>query len=226
MGLKRRRLLVAGGGVWRACDQGVFEVGQGPAYEAWTTWQVGTGALAAVRAAILAASPHNIQPWLFRVRDSQVDLLADQRRSLGAIDPLQREKEIGLGCALENLVLAAEAHGYKATVMLLPSETDSTHVARIDLLPAKPTTSPLYQAIPHRHTNRYAYDRRRTVSQSDRCSHQDTPQVSFMPSPLLSSDASLHLPTSIQLWRDPIADQLTSCNTTSYTDDSNLSLSI
>jgi nitroreductase len=117
-----------------------------------------------VRAAILAASPHNIQPWLFRVTASQIDVLADQERSLGAIDPLQREKEIGLGCAVENLVLSAEAHGSSATVTLLPSATDSTHVARIDLLPAKPTTSPLYQAIPHRHTNRYAYDTRRTVS--------------------------------------------------------------
>ena len=26
---------VAGGGVWRAYDQGVFSVGEGPAYELW-----------------------------------------------------------------------------------------------------------------------------------------------------------------------------------------------
>lgn len=159
-------ILVAGGGVWRAIDQGVFEEGQGPAYEAWTSWQIGTGTPAAVRAAILAASPHNSQPWLFCVTASQIDLLADQRRSLGAIDPLQREKEIGLGCALENLILAAQAQGSHATVTLLPSATDKAHIAHIDLssAPALPTISPLYQAIPHRHTNRYAYDTRRTVS--------------------------------------------------------------
>ncbi len=28
-------VLVAGGGVWRAADQGVFSTGQGPAYEPW-----------------------------------------------------------------------------------------------------------------------------------------------------------------------------------------------
>ena len=26
-------VVVVGGGVWRACDQGVFSVGEGPAYQ-------------------------------------------------------------------------------------------------------------------------------------------------------------------------------------------------
>ena len=29
-------VLVVGAGVWRACDQGVFSAGQGPAYKPWT----------------------------------------------------------------------------------------------------------------------------------------------------------------------------------------------
>jgi hypothetical protein len=29
-------VVVVGGGVWRAYDQGVFSVGEGPAYEPWT----------------------------------------------------------------------------------------------------------------------------------------------------------------------------------------------
>jgi hypothetical protein len=32
-------VLVAGGGVWRAWDQGVFSAGQGPAYEPWKDWR-------------------------------------------------------------------------------------------------------------------------------------------------------------------------------------------
>jgi hypothetical protein len=32
-------VVVVGGGVWRAYDQGVFSVGEGPAYEAWKNWR-------------------------------------------------------------------------------------------------------------------------------------------------------------------------------------------
>jgi hypothetical protein len=53
-------ILVAGGGVWRAADQGVFSTGQGPAYQPWDDWSTPTrGPLNLVRAAILAANPHN-----------------------------------------------------------------------------------------------------------------------------------------------------------------------
>src|SRR6267378_2953504 len=68
-------VLVAGGGVWRAWDQGVFSAGQGPAYEPWKDWRSASeGPLGLVRAAILAASPHNTQPWLFKVASSSIEL--------------------------------------------------------------------------------------------------------------------------------------------------------
>ena len=38
----------------------------------------------------------------------------------GALDLYLREQHIGLGCALENLMLAAAANGYNATATLLP----------------------------------------------------------------------------------------------------------
>src|SRR5260370_34102702 len=59
---------VGGGGAWRAWDQGVFSVGEGPAYEPWKDWRT-TGneaPLALVRAALLAATAHTTQPWLFK----------------------------------------------------------------------------------------------------------------------------------------------------------------
>src|SRR5256885_17073479 len=79
-------ILVAGGAVWRAEDQGVFSVGQGPAYQPWRDWQTdaSAGPLALVRAGILAASPHNTQPWLFRVSNSSIELYADTKRNTGA----------------------------------------------------------------------------------------------------------------------------------------------
>ena len=46
---------VVGGGVWRAWDQGVFSVGEGPAYKPWKDWRnAGNDVpLALVRAAIV-----------------------------------------------------------------------------------------------------------------------------------------------------------------------------
>jgi len=143
-------VLVAGGGVWRASDRGVFSVGEGLAYEPWKNWRgdAGDGALALVRAAILAANPHNTQPWLFRVSKSRIELYLDTKRNVGALDPFLREEHIGLGCALENLMLAARAGGYDASLNLLagklatiPAEPKPKLVARIDLAPGKPRKS-------------------------------------------------------------------------------------
>src|SRR5439155_317846 len=70
---------------------------------------------------------------------------------------------IGLGCALENLLLAAGARGLAWRLGLMPDRAHATHVARIDLTPGPRATSELYEAIPHRHTNRGPYDRSRAV---------------------------------------------------------------
>ena len=159
-------VVVVGGGVWRAYDQGVFSSGQGPPYEPWKDWRNNSeeGALALVRAAILAASPHNTQPWLFRVSSSSIELYIDTKRNVGALDPYLREGHIGMGCALENLTLAAAANGYSATVTLLPAklgpipaEPGPQLLARVDLTAGKREESELYDAIPQRHTNRSAF---------------------------------------------------------------------
>ena len=62
-------VVVVGGTVWRSFSNGVFSSGQGPAYEPWKDWKTesvqGAGPLSLVASAILAANPHNTQPWLF-----------------------------------------------------------------------------------------------------------------------------------------------------------------
>ena len=165
-------VLVVGGGVWRAYDQGVFSVGQGPAYEPWKNWRTDAneGPLTLVRAAILAASPHNTQPWIFKVEETRIELYADTTRNLGTFDPYLREMYIGLGCALENMALAAVANGYKANIALSGGKLDLFQdnlepmiVAEISLSPGKKKKSSLYDAIPLRHTNRGAYDSTREL---------------------------------------------------------------
>lgn len=158
-GLGIGTVAVVGAGAlgYRAYDQGVLEAGEGPAYEPWTTWHDGEGPLPLVRAATLAPSPHNAQAWLFGVGPNHIDVYADHARSTGAIDPFKREMYVGVGAALENLVLAAQASGFTASLMPMPAGQDSTHAARVALTRSTPRRSPLYTQIPQRHTNRHPY---------------------------------------------------------------------
>jgi nitroreductase len=159
-------ILVAGGGVWRAFDQGVFGTGAGPAYEPWENWrrESDDGLLALVRAAILAASPHNTQPWLFKVTDASIEMYLDVRRNLGALDPFLREAHLGMGCALENLMLAAQAKGTAFRLSLapgklgpIPAGLEPLLVARVEISACIQEFNELYEAIPRRHTNRAPY---------------------------------------------------------------------
>jgi hypothetical protein len=156
----------AGGLTWRAVDGGVFATGTGPAYAAWDALSPsGQGSLGLVRAAVLAANAHNTQPWHFRVATDRIDLFADTSRSIGTMDPLGREMQISLGCAIENLALAGPPNGKTPTVRLLPDPSDPTHIARVDLVPTQRSASALFAAIPNRHTNRAAYALGRPVTQ-------------------------------------------------------------
>lgn len=167
---------VAGGTVWRAWDRGVFDSGEGPAFEPWTDWRGVTGVsgtgdarMALVANAILAASPHNTQPWIFRAMPDRLDLHADLERNLGALDPFLRELYLGLGCAAENLSIAAAALGVSSELTVLPDPADHTLAVSLSLGEGSPSRlSPdevrtLFEAIPSRRTDRGVYDRERSV---------------------------------------------------------------
>jgi len=177
--ISRRRLLQAGGGlvlvaaggaVWRAHDRGVFATPSGAPYDPWTLWnapEYKDTPVALVAAGILAANPHNTQPWIFRIGKDRIDILADTSRHLGSFDPYLREMHIGLGCAIENMALAAPANGY--TVAVEPAAGSLLDIVRGGMVRAatlhlsreNEATDPLYDAIPHRHTNRHPYERER-----------------------------------------------------------------
>jgi hypothetical protein len=63
--------------------------------------------------ASLAPSSHNTQPWTVRVLEPRHWIIgSDKNRWLPAVDPGNREVMLSLGAFVENLVIAAEAHGY------------------------------------------------------------------------------------------------------------------
>jgi hypothetical protein len=107
-----------------------------------------------IRYATLAANGHNTQPWKFALQQDAVEIHPDLTRRLPIVDPENRELWISLGCALENLLVAARATGYAAEVTY-PAVTDFIHVR---LTADTPQHSPLFDAIPVRQNTRSEYD--------------------------------------------------------------------
>lgn len=109
-----------------------------------------------IRYATLAANGHNTQPWKFAMRQDVIEIHPDYGRRLPVVDPDNRELWISLGCALENLLLAARAAGYTPEV----AYPDRDEIIRVQLARDTPQTSPLFDAIPLRQTTRSVYDGR------------------------------------------------------------------
>lgn len=130
------------------------------------TWQTGSvtvqGNIARgrelVRCATLAPSSHNTQCWQFSLGADgrSITILPDMARRCPAVDPDDHHLFVSLGCATENLVHAALAHGLKAEVLF-----DATRDAlRVSLEPAQAQATSLFKAIPFRQCTRGDYDGR------------------------------------------------------------------
>lgn len=180
--LSRRNLLLGGGTVliaaagglaWRAASRGAFAGPEGPAFSAWELWNdpahAGTP-IALVAAGIIASNPHNTQPWLFEVAETRITVYADTGRNLGSFDAYLREMFLGLGCALENMALAARSNGFSTSYETVPgslkdiatrAEPVEAFTIRLatDRAAARSGNAGLYEAIPYRHTNRGPYVR-------------------------------------------------------------------
>lgn len=105
-----------------------------------------------VRYATLAASSHNTQPWRFELGPRSITIRPDFSRRCPAVDPDDHHLYASLGCALENLLLAARAAGLAGHV-----RGDANEIV-VDFEQAAPERSPLFEAIPARQTTRAAYD--------------------------------------------------------------------
>ena len=120
-----------------------------------------------VRLATLAPSGHNAQPWKFRLAPGLIELYPDRTRRLPAVDPDDRELWIGLGSALENLLVAAEHFGYHPNVTYQLDGTPADHIAvaleRTAAAPAR--RAGLFEAIRTRQCTRHEYGRQPVPTQ-------------------------------------------------------------
>ncbi|MFN3273219.1 MAG: Acg family FMN-binding oxidoreductase [Paracoccus sp. (in: a-proteobacteria)] len=108
-----------------------------------------------IRYATLAANGHNTQPWLFRADARGIDILPDLTRRTPVVDPDDHHLFASLGCAAENLALAAGARGQAGQIRF---DANDGGKLRVDLGPASAGDTTLFDAIPHRQSTRSDYD--------------------------------------------------------------------
>jgi nitroreductase len=107
-----------------------------------------------IRYATLAANSHNTQPWRFRIEEATIAIEPDLARRCAAVDPDDHHLYTSLGCAAENLVIAAAAHGFGAGVNF---DAAGAGAVRIAFEAGAPIDTPLFRAIPQRQSTRAEY---------------------------------------------------------------------
>ncbi|QRP49417.1 nitroreductase family protein [Amycolatopsis sp. FDAARGOS 1241] len=113
--------------------------------------------ISVLRAATLAPSTHNTQPWLFTTGAEGIELYADADRVLPIADADRRELLISCGAALFNLRTAIHALGVHPDTTVFPRRDEPDLLAVVRPRTATPVDrrlAELAQAIPRRHTNR------------------------------------------------------------------------
>ena len=83
-----------------------------------------------------APSGHNTQPWKFHIADNTITVIPNFEVALPVVDGNNRELFISLGCAVENLCIAANHFGYTTQIV----------------------ENPLFHQIEKRQTNRSVYN--------------------------------------------------------------------
>lgn len=153
-----RRNVVGGAGLVAVAAAGGYSLFGGPDYDqaASSVWEVAGASLPEaqrlVHYATLAANSHNTQPWLFEFGKGPIRILPDKTRATPIADPDDHHLYATLGCAAENLMLAASVDG-KASAMAINAD-GSPEIE----LSGKTTEDVLFAPIASRQCTRSMYD--------------------------------------------------------------------
>ncbi|MCA1408418.1 nitroreductase family protein [Ensifer sp. IC3342] len=163
--MKRRDMLIGAGGAVLLAGAGAAGwrsvVGSMSSYDDYATRlrepiRVDSDIADVIRYATLAANSHNTQPWRFRVEQGVIDILPDLSRATPAVDPDDHHLFVSLGCAAENLLIAATASGRPGE---LEADAGDGRI-RYSFIAATARSNPLLAAIPRRQSTRAVYDGR------------------------------------------------------------------
>jgi hypothetical protein len=164
--MNRRQVLIGGGALALAgagvVAIGVNGMGSMDAYRAAA--EASRAALAQrpelddlVRMATLAPNGHNTQPWLFQAVAEGMTIRPDLSRRTPVVDPDDHHVFVSLGCAGENLALAARAGGRQGLLGFEAGEGGFVAFVYGDGPAAEPV---LVDAITKRQSTRADYDGR------------------------------------------------------------------
>ena len=108
-----------------------------------------------VRYATLAANSHNTQPWRFKLSERGLDILPDLARRLSAVDPDNHHLFASIGCAAENLAIAASMRSKPGVASFDPANGGLVRFTFGERASGEPA---LFEAIPRRQSTRGEYD--------------------------------------------------------------------
>jgi hypothetical protein len=115
----------------------------------------------------LAPSAHNTQPWKFQLQGDRIRVYADITRHLGSADAEWRMMLMSIGCAVENMTVAAQRLGYSATVEELDAQRQfavNGYCATVRLARSNIVNHPWFDAIFARQTTRTTFDTEHSIS--------------------------------------------------------------
>lgn len=101
-----------------------------------------------------APSGHNTQPWKFHITDGTITVLPNLEVALPVVDRNNRELFISLGCAVENLCIAASYFGYTTHIIECSIKAIILELTKNDLT----IEDSLFHQIEKRQTNRNIYN--------------------------------------------------------------------
>ena len=101
-----------------------------------------------------APSGHNTQPWKFHITDGTITVLPNLEVALPIVDRNNRELFISLGCAVENLCIAASYFGYTTHIIECSIEAIILELTKNALT----IEDSLFHQIEKRQTNRNIYN--------------------------------------------------------------------
>ena len=162
--LKRRNLLIAGGAILfagaGAAGFGLRQMGSMADYTARVAalrrpLPARPEAQDLIRFATLAANSHNTQAWGFRAAGTSITILPDLIRATPVVDPDNHHLFVSLGCAAENLCIAAASRGMPGGVRF---DQGAGGTLSFSYAAGTATDTALSDAIPLRQSTRGMYD--------------------------------------------------------------------